>query len=896
MLKYNNILPLFILLFVSNLAKAQNLTMELISSNFSQTVGYKQIDNKHTITVTNRVYNSNSEIIVTKLNDQHKIVWSKAINVSVDKLNKAYSFIIDRDSNIVIVGAVESISSFILKVNGNNGNTIYAKQISNKTGTKSDRLFKIYQMEKVFSDDYIVSGIMGYPDKHVVARFQKNGNQVWCNEYDIGNKQELMYALAESATGDIILGGHIKNSNYDHAIVKLNSSNGSLIQIKTYNLGYNLYSNGGFDDAVTIKETDYIAFSMLVNDGSGKPAYQGVLLYNTRTDKIEKSQLYDINGSARGPNIAYDAASKSIIVGGVFLDVGNNNLFFQVIELNDLKKCKTYKLKNINYSTQSSNAAYVSVDDNQNLLVSAYLSNNANSSVSNLLLGKYNLDDNHCVEAITTKVLNVNVPLADNSDYSIVSTPNFSNQNPKDSSNVYQIDTICQAECVPTEKLFRINTPIHIDTICENETYELPVTIYNNIYDTLVNVILYKKNNNVFLGLDSFKHKNKGLFSLISEDSIAEYIIIGKSKCSFNDTAFFTLYKHRIHVAGITGGGFYCQNETVNLVSNFTRTTNKNATLNYEWRDSSNDNVIGSTLDLIFRAQQPLVITLKLFDNCANPITLKTRIEVAPPVEDSTILTKKSGCVPLYTEFKHPKTKSFANSNISFRWAWEIQGISVYNTATEAGIEEPNIPHVFPTAGNYSVNCKMIFTGGKICNHYHDSIHVYKTAIADFNFNPDKVELSDPEVVFDNKSRYASNFYWQLSDTSYTTFSPVHRFNRLGVYQVMLIAYADNSCNDTLWKQIEINDDFRMFIPTAFSPNNDGLNDVWIPTFSSINFMEISIFNRWGEQLLKNDNGSGWDGKYMGETCQEGVYVFLIKVKNKQDKWFHFSGTLTLLK
>jgi gliding motility-associated-like protein len=112
----------------------------------------------------------------------------------------------------------------------------------------------------------------------------------------------------------------------------------------------------------------------------------------------------------------------------------------------------------------------------------------------------------------------------------------------------------------------------------------------------------------------------------------------------------------------------------------------------------------------------------------------------------------------------------------------------------------------------------------------------------------------------------------------------------------MLIAYADNSCNDTVLKQIEINDDFRMFIPTSFSPNNDGLNDVWLPTFSSISFMEMNIFNRWGEQLFKNTNTSGWDGRYMGEICQEGVYVFIIKVKSKRDKWYSYSGTLTLLR
>jgi hypothetical protein len=62
----------------------------------------------------------------------------------LDKLNKAYSFIVDRDSNVIIVGAVEKVSSFILKVHGGNGNTMYAEQVVNKTGAKSDRLFKIY--------------------------------------------------------------------------------------------------------------------------------------------------------------------------------------------------------------------------------------------------------------------------------------------------------------------------------------------------------------------------------------------------------------------------------------------------------------------------------------------------------------------------------------------------------------------------------------------------------------------------------------------------------------------------------------------------------------------------------------------------------------------------------
>lgn len=87
-----------------------------------------------------------------------------------------------------------------------------------------------------------------------------------------------------------------------------------------------------------------------------------------------------------------------------------------------------------------------------------------------------------------------------------------------------------------------------------------------------------------------------------------------------------------------------------------------------------------------------------------------------------------------------------------------------------------------------------------------------------------------------------------------------------------------------------------MFIPTSFSPNRDGLNDVWIPVFSSIDYMELSIFNRWGEQLLKDSRATGWNGDYMGDECQEGVYVLVIKVKSKLGKWYRYSGTLTLLR
>ena len=70
-----------------------------------------------------------------------------------------------------------------------------------------------------------------------------------------------------------------------------------------------------------------------------------------------------------------------------------------------------------------------------------------------------------------------------------------------------------------------------------------------------------------------------------------------------------------------------------------------------------------------------------------------------------------------------------------------------------------------------------------------------------------------------------------------------------------------------------------MYIPNAFTPNGDGLNDVFgvIPRLDYVNQYRISIFNRWGQLLFESsDLNQGWDGTYQGEACPAGAYVYRI--------------------
>ena len=66
----------------------------------------------------------------------------------------------------------------------------------------------------------------------------------------------------------------------------------------------------------------------------------------------------------------------------------------------------------------------------------------------------------------------------------------------------------------------------------------------------------------------------------------------------------------------------------------------------------------------------------------------------------------------------------------------------------------------------------------------------------------------------------------------------------------------------------------RFFLPTAFTPNHDGLNDRFKPLIYDVGEMKYQIFSRWGELLFEgNESDEGWDGTYKGEMVQLGNYL-----------------------
>lgn len=159
----------------------------------------------------------------------------------------------------------------------------------------------------------------------------------------------------------------------------------------------------------------------------------------------------------------------------------------------------------------------------------------------------------------------------------------------------------------------------------------------------------------------------------------------------------------------------------------------------------------------------------------------------------------------------------------------------------------------------------------------------------DFSISPRKVSKLNTVVYFTNGTPGNNRYKWDFGGLdSSKVFSPVYEFpsKDTGSYEVTLIAESNFGCIDSLSKVVIVSDKINVFIPTAFTPDNDGINDVFRPVFpyADSDFYRMKVFNRWGEELYSGEDPSeGWNGYYKGELVPQGYYSVQIQLKTVYD-------------
>lgn len=162
--------------------------------------------------------------------------------------------------------------------------------------------------------------------------------------------------------------------------------------------------------------------------------------------------------------------------------------------------------------------------------------------------------------------------------------------------------------------------------------------------------------------------------------------------------------------------------------------------------------------------------------------------------------------------------------------------------------------------------------------------------------------LSSPaEVVFSNKSKgsytvseWAIGSLARLYDDS-----PVYQFQQPGTYRVTLTVTNEASGCASSDSSVTITvSEAALEFPNAFTPNGDGVNDVFCPAFRSLKSYELTIYNRWGHRVFtSSDPSDGWDGKVNGRDAAAGTYYFIAKAEGfERGVEFYKKGSITLVR
>jgi gliding motility-associated-like protein len=131
----------------------------------------------------------------------------------------------------------------------------------------------------------------------------------------------------------------------------------------------------------------------------------------------------------------------------------------------------------------------------------------------------------------------------------------------------------------------------------------------------------------------------------------------------------------------------------------------------------------------------------------------------------------------------------------------------------------------------------------------------------------------------------------------YTDQNLHYLFSQAGTYKVVLtVSNASNSCSYSDSLMVKVSDSF-IDVPNVFTPNGDGINDVFCVSFRSIVQFHMVVYSSWAGKVFETDDpGHGWDGRSGGKLEPPGVYYYLINATGADGKKYKLKGSVTLLR
>ncbi len=270
--------------------------------------------------------------------------------------------------------------------------------------------------------------------------------------------------------------------------------------------------------------------------------------------------------------------------------------------------------------------------------------------------------------------------------------------------------------------------------------------------------------------------------------------------------------------------------------------------------------------------------------------THEDTIVVYPSPEASFHIPDFEGCVPFGISFSD---SSFAWTDIDYLWD--------FGDNTTSDLQNPY--HIYDRPGTYEIHLQIETDSGCIrtANSKPAQVWVHPLPTAHFWADPTENSILTPVVNVINDASDHTGFLFLMGDNSTYAFDRFeHSYPDTGHYNITQIVWNEWGCTDTAVAIVYIWPELLFYAPNAFTPDGDGLNDLWHLKVSGAKEYKLMVYNRWGEVIWStNDPLEQWDGvsRRNNTMARNDTYGWVMYLKDINTRSiYRKEGRVTLLR
>lgn len=360
------------------------------------------------------------------------------------------------------------------------------------------------------------------------------------------------------------------------------------------------------------------------------------------------------------------------------------------------------------------------------------------------------------------------------------------------------------------------------------------------------------------------------------------------------DTVFFQISIFPESVADFTFTQPGCDDEPVEFTDQ-TVPNGNNSVVAWDWNfaDGSPPGERANP-EYLYRDPGEFPVTLTTTDNNGCRATATKTIVYFPTPRTLLVEPQEDfGCVPFNKTFVNLSRP--VNTDYRYEWAFGDGGVDTVNSPA----------YRYEAVGIYDVYLGITSPTGCFADTiFRELVDVRPLPIADFSWSPEVPTNLDPLFTVTDQSQESTSFRYELYDRAgtllrYESTDFDYEFRDSASLFVTQVVVHPGGCRDTITREISQAFLNTFFMPDAFTPNGDGLNDLLLPVgiLQRTNAYRFEVWSRWGQKMFATDNvRAAWDGNFQGKSSPDGLYLWNAEYLDADGKRQHYKGGVSLFR